>query len=224
MSPDLSIIQRVITYPSSYDKEVVLEAIKGAVELGATSLLRRVVTYPSSYGSEAVKIAIQGSKSQQKSIKPPIKQIITKNKKKKVFISYKKEDEWFAIKLANYLESNHSDIIKVIIDTKKIYPGDSLPEQINEMLNEYDVSILVMTSNYFIKKGWAKEELESIINKRVREGKRFVPILLKPNSDIPPLFSKYVYVDYSKYYQNRDETEFEEKTQKLLSGIFRTPF
>ena len=98
--------------------------------------------------------------------------------------------------------------------------GDSLPKALNTMLGRSETSIMVWSPDYFSERGWAAVEKDGILSKRVREGKRFVPLFLRGRSSIiPTLFSQYVYVDFREYEKKKDPVLFRIQMEKVIAGL-----
>jgi len=109
-----------------------------------------------------------------------------------------------------------------LFDELIVYAGDSLPEVLNDMLEKYDCSIMIWSPEYFVESGWAKIERDAIIQRRVSEGTRFVPLLLRGGrSMIPKIFSPYVPVDFTNYEKTKNKVEFQSKMKEVIEGIKR---
>jgi len=142
------------------------------------------------------------------------------SKKKKILISYKTVDKWFADEVVFYLMEKHQHGFVILFDDFEIVPGDSLSSEINRMLEEYDRSIMVWTPEYFQGIGWAEIEKNAILNRRIREHKNFVPILLRGNRQmIPTIFKDYVPADFRDYEENRSQQIFDKKMKDVVKGL-----
>jgi len=139
---------------------------------------------------------------------------------KQVFISYKKIDQMFAAEVVSYLTEFYRDEFEILYDEFEVVAGDSLPKALNTMLDRSETSMMVWSPDYFSESGWAAVEKDGILSKRVREGKRFVPLFLRGESSIiPTLFSQYVYVDFREYEKNRDPVLFRRQMEKVIAGL-----
>ena len=104
------------------------------------------------------------------------------------------------------------DEFEILYDEFEVVAGDSLPQALNTMLDKSETSMMVWSPDYFSESGWAAVEKDGILSKRVREGKRFVPLFLRGKSSIiPTLFNQYVYVDFKEYQRKKDPVEFSDK-------------
>ena len=149
-----------------------------------------------------------------------IKDNINSNRIPKILISYKTVDKWFADKVVKYLRKNHQHDFETLYDDFEILPGDSLSNEINRMLTEYDRSIMVWTPEYFQGIGWAEIEKNAILNRRISEHKKFVPILLRGNRKmIPTIFKDYVPADFRDYVKNRKEQLFDKNMKDVVKGL-----
>jgi len=139
---------------------------------------------------------------------------------KQVFISYKKTDQWFADEVVNYLSEFHRSEFEILYDEFEIVAGDSLPQALNSMLDRSETSLMVWSPDYFSEGGWAQVEKDGLLSKRVREGRRFVPLFLRGESSvIPTLFSQYVYVDFREYEKKKDPVIFVRKMNEVVRGL-----
>jgi len=226
---DLSPFKNMLLNPTSFSDIHFFEAIKISGEKGYTLFLSEITKNPINFKEEIRKRA---SDELFRARELPIFEAIPKEKDvrtrshhrvdevKQVFISYKKADRSFTDNVVNYLTDFHSHEFEIIYDNLEIVAGDSLPQKINSMLDRYETCIMIWTPAYFQEAGWAQIEKDALLNKRVRDKKRFVPILLKGKiSDIPPIMSHYVFVDFRDYEKEHNPVVFTKRMQEVVTGL-----
>ena len=114
----------------------------------------------------------------------------------------------------------HRDEFDLQFDEFNIVGGDILPDEINKMLDKYESAIMIWSPEYFQEIGWASIEKNAILNRRVYEKKRFVPILLKgKRSMIPKVFAHFVSVDMRGYNENKDPVLFTKRMNEVIIGL-----
>jgi len=220
---DFSVTENIFYYSKNYTDDIIMKAIELAGEIGNETYLQHVVTFPSFFKPEHVSeatIILFNLPRQTRSLTENID--VMQTKKIKVAISYKTIDKWFANKISEFISKNFRNEFEILFDEFIVYAGNSLPEILNDMLEKYDCSIMIWSPEYFKESGWAKIERDAIIQRRVLEGTRFVPILLRGEHNIiPKIFSPYVPVDFRNYIKTKNELEFQRQMKKVIEGIKR---
>jgi hypothetical protein len=100
-----------------------------------------------------------------------------RNERPKAFLSHDTRDkDEFVRPLANRLSSM---LCPVWYDEYSLVPGQSLRENIERGIKECDKCIIVLSDNFFNNRGWSAREFESIYQKEILYGKRYmIPIWL----------------------------------------------
>lgn len=86
-------------------------------------------------------------------------------------------------------------------DKYEIEPGDSITEKINQGLDESDIGIICISSNFLnAPSGWTKSELNFFIQRRMRnQDKTFIIVNFDvPHDELPPLVQDYRYIDFKE--------------------------
>lgn len=226
---DLTPLDYMLSESETFKDSQFFEAIKIAEEEEYSLFLSEIVRNPTIFKEEIRKKASEALfRARELPRSKPIpkeKDVRTRSNHrvdevKQVFISYKKVDQSFTDNVVNYLTDFHSHEFEIIYDKLEIVAGDSLPQKINSMLDRYESCIMVWTPAYFQEAGWAQIEKDALLNKRVRDKKRFVPILLKGKiSDIPPIMSHYVFVDFRDYEKEHNPVVFTKRMQEVITGL-----
>lgn len=116
---------------------------------------------------------------------------MTKNKI--AFLSYAHEDKDFAARIAIELQRAGIDIW---IDRWEIKAGDSLIQKIFiEGLSKCDV-FLILLSGASVRSKWVREELDSVMIRKIEGVTRIIP-LIKEKCEIPPPLRALLWVDLS---------------------------
>ena len=114
----------------------------------------------------------------------------------KLFISYPHGSKDIVYKITDYLVEHNFD---VWIDKNEILPGDSFFKAISDGFYEADF-FLMFISKASINANYAKEEIQHIIDNKIKQNKSFFVIKLDdvhPN-DIMQNLDNYMYYDFSK--------------------------
>lgn len=237
----IDFFEYIFTWASTigYTKEHISEAIDVAIHHDREDLLLMVLESPEKFSTEnrdkVSKYLYEGKKSIKIKNEQPefrginqnaLRKLIEKqkedklSKKMKILISYKTVDKCFTHKVADYLDTYHKHEFGVLYDEFIILPGDSLGEEINQMLENYDRAIMIWTPNYFEERGWANLEQKSILQQRVSDGKRFVPILLKGDRKmLPATFRDWVPADFREYEKTQSQQVFDKKMKDVVKGL-----
>lgn len=132
---------------------------------------------------------------------------MTRNKPR-VFISYSSQDKSFVDKLYDDLRPFK---IFVWYDRWEIAVGDSIVDKISEGL-ETSVTLIIVLSQASVSSRWVKEELNTIIMRRMSDSDiRILPVLIE-SCEIPSLLKHIRYADF------RDS--YEEGLANLFDAIF----
>lgn len=234
---DIEPLGVVIQSPAQYDNEHLIEVIKIAGNHEHHRFLQLIAQNTIDIDEEIRKLANEelfkrrskGIITMPYEILPEANSSAKRNNNenmlrdlKQVFISYKKKEQRFANEVVSYLTEFHHTEFEILYDEFEVFAGDSLPDVLNSMLDRSETSLMVWTPEYFSERGWAQVEKDGLLSKRVREGKRFVPLFLRGESNIiPTLFSQYVFVDFREYEKNKDPVIFRKKMDEVVRGLNR---
>jgi hypothetical protein len=129
----------------------------------------------------------------------------------KVFVSHASEDkERFVIGLSTKLRENGVD---AWLDKWEMLPGDSLVDKIfEEGLKEAEAVIIVL-SNYSVKKPWVREELNASIVSKLSKGTKIIPIVLD-DCEVPQSLTSTLWEPIS------DLNDYDTSFKRVLSSIF----
>ncbi|MBE6494272.1 MAG: toll/interleukin-1 receptor domain-containing protein [Methanosphaera stadtmanae] len=131
--------------------------------------------------------------------------------KPKAFISHDSRDnERFVIDFAKKLRKKHVD---AWVDKWELEPGDSLPKEIFESIDETDIFISIISKNSINSK-WVKEELEAGFIRKIEEGLKFIPIIIDENIKIFPHCKHVLQV------RIKDLDNYNDKFKIIINTIF----
>ena len=231
---NLEILERIVQFHTSFNESHLLEVVRISGNKEYLKPLQYIIQNPDKF-TEEIRIKANEELFKRRGRGKGIvamdyilesndrgREYVTKTRSsglKQVFISYKKIDQNFADKVVSYLTEFFHDEFEILYDEFEVIAGDSLPKALNTMLGRSETSIMVWSPDYFSERGWAAVEKDGILSKRVREGKRFVPLFLRGSSIIPTLFSQYVYVDFREYKKNKDPVLFRRQMEKVIAGL-----
>lgn len=129
----------------------------------------------------------------------------------KVFVSHASEDKGrFVTDFATKLRENGVD---AWLDKWEMLPGDSLVDKIFEEGLKEAQAVIIVLSNYSIKKPWVHEELNASIVSKLSKGTKVIPIVLD-NCEVPQSLTSTLWepiLDLKNYEQN---------FKRVLSSIF----
>lgn len=113
----------------------------------------------------------------------------------KLFISYPHGSKDIVYKITDYLVEHNFD---VWIDKNEILPGDSFFKAISDGFYEADF-FLMFISKASINANYAKEEIQHIIDNKIKQNKSFFVIKLDDvhSNDIMQNLDNYMYYDFS---------------------------
>lgn len=100
------------------------------------------------------------------------------DQKKKIFISYCKEDNEWLDKLLKYLGPLEYEGIECWYDKKDRTEADS-DADIQNAIDDSQIFVCLISNNYLGSESIRKKELPEILNK-IKEGMRMIPILVAP--------------------------------------------
>lgn len=135
------------------------------------------------------------------------------------FISYSSDDESFARKLYDDLQSSHITCWFAPIDLKI---GDRIRSRIDEMIREYDKLLLILSGSS-IKSQWVEQEVETALELERQEQKtKLFPIRI----DHEALQAKSGWAKFVRNTRNigdfenwRDSSDYEQSYHRLLRDI-----
>ena len=117
--------------------------------------------------------------------------IMPKENKPLVFISYSRKDKEKVSIFASHLVQNNYD---VWIDSKDIYPGDSIIFEIADGLSKADIYVVFISFNSNNSK-WVTEELNIALTLSIENKKPLVVPVLLDDCEIPQLLIGRLYLD-----------------------------
>ncbi len=117
------------------------------------------------------------------STSPPARNIPTARNIPKVFCSHRSVDKPRVREIARRLREAGID---AWLDEWEIGPGDNFVAAINSGLASYDLG-LIFFSNEVEHGKWVQAEISAIILRAVEEGKPVIPVMLDPDTPVPPL-------------------------------------
>ncbi|HBP41739.1 MAG TPA: molecular chaperone Tir [Halomonas sp.] len=129
----------------------------------------------------------------------------------KVFLSHASEDkERFVNEFSIRLIQNGVD---VWLDKWEMLPGDSLVDKIfEEGLKEAEAVIIVL-SEYSVRKPWVQEELNSTIVSKIQKGTKIIPILIDDCEVPEPLKS-------TLWESIKDKKSYDLSFERILASVF----
>lgn len=129
----------------------------------------------------------------------------------KVFVSHASEDkERFVTNFATKLRENGVD---AWLDKWEMLPGDSLVDKIFEEGLKEAQAVIIVLSNYSIKKPWVREELNVSIVAKLSKGTKIIPIVLD-NCEVPQSLTSTLWESIP------DLNSYEQNFKRVLSSIF----
>ncbi|MGI2227083.1 toll/interleukin-1 receptor domain-containing protein [Shewanella frigidimarina] len=129
----------------------------------------------------------------------------------KVFVSHASEDkERFVTDLATKLRENGVD---AWLDKWEMLPGDSLVDKIFEEGLKEAQAVIIVLSNYSIKKPWVREELNASIVSKLSKGTKIIPIVLD-DCEVPQSLTSTLWEPIP------DLNNYEKNFKRVLSSIF----
>jgi hypothetical protein len=131
----------------------------------------------------------------------------------KVFVSHASEDkERFVTEFATKLRANGVD---AWLDKWEMLPGDSLVDKIFEEGLKDAQAVIIVLSNFSIKKPWVREELNAGIVSKLSKGTKIIPIVLD-SCDVPESLTSTLWESIS------DLNDYDASFKRVLSSIFGT--
>ena len=123
---------------------------------------------------------------------------INVKKAPQVFLSHSSKDKAIVDDIFNELQKSE---ICAWYDKYEIEPGDSVTEKINSGLDNSDIGIICISSNFLnASSGWTKNELNYFIQRRMcTPDKYFIVVNFDvPHNELPPLVQDYKYIDFKE--------------------------
>ncbi|MFU2508820.1 toll/interleukin-1 receptor domain-containing protein [Pseudoalteromonas sp. ASV78] len=129
----------------------------------------------------------------------------------KVFVSHASEDKGrFVTGFATKLRENGVD---AWLDKWEMLPGDSLVDKIFEEGLKEAQAVIIVLSNYSIKKPWVREELNASIVSKLSKGTKIIPIVLD-DCEVPQSLTSTLWEPIP------DLKNYEQNFKRVLSSIF----
>jgi len=130
---------------------------------------------------------------------------------KQAFISHSSKDkERFVIDFAKKLYENR---VEAWLDQWELKPGDSLPKEIFEAIDENEIFISIISKNS-IESKWVQEELDAAFIRKIEDNIKFIPIIIDKDVKLPPQCRHLLQIRIENL-ENYD-SEF----QTLINGVF----
>lgn len=130
----------------------------------------------------------------------------------KVFICHASEDkERFVIDFAKRLRTKGVD---AWIDKWEINLGDNLVDNIFEEGIKYCDICMIILSKYSVNKRWVKEELSSMVVKRIEDNIRLIPVIIDKDLDIPQSIRHLLRKPID------DPSNYEKEFEEILMSIY----
>jgi hypothetical protein len=107
------------------------------------------------------------------------KQFLPETMKKHVFISYSHDNIAFRQELQKFLVNIERGNLIEIWQDGMIETGDDWDEKIKENLKNADICILLVSQNFIASNYVHEIEFKKIMEKRVKENCRIIPVLIK---------------------------------------------
>ena len=98
----------------------------------------------------------------------------------KVFISYSHKDEEFKDELVTMLAGLQRRGVIDAWQDRRIEAGDEWYQEIQDAMNDCGLAILLVSANFIASSFIQDEELTRLLQRRIEEGLRVVPIIVKP--------------------------------------------
>lgn len=130
--------------------------------------------------------------------------------KTKVFISYNRQDEKYATKLA--LELQQSPEVDVFIDHWNMSAGDPLLDRIESAIDDSSF-LLVLLSSSSVESQWVRTELRYAYLKEQEANRNFIIPVLLDSCKLPIHVAGRIYVDY------RPDADKERALQYIFNAI-----
>lgn len=129
----------------------------------------------------------------------------------KIFVSHASEDkERFVTNFATKLRENGVD---AWLDKWEMLPGDSLVDKIFEEGLKEAQAVIIVLSNYSIKKPWVREELNASIVAKLSKGTKIIPIVLD-DCEVPQSLTSTLWESIP------DLKNYDQNFKRVLSSIF----
>jgi hypothetical protein len=106
--------------------------------------------------------------------------IVFKMTRKKVFISYARNDAQWLKKLELHLKPLEQEKLIELVSDTRIETGANWRQEIAGALATFDMAILLISADYLASEFISDEELPSILTEAEARGTRVIPIFVKP--------------------------------------------
>ncbi len=111
----------------------------------------------------------------------------------KVFVSYSHKDKDRVREIAARLRG---DGIDAQFDEWEVLAGDNFVEWMSQQIGECELGLIFLSKN---SGAWFQEEQWALLYQKVQRGKRFIPVYLDRDPDVPALLGPYSAVDAADY-------------------------
>lgn len=99
----------------------------------------------------------------------------------KVFISYSHRDKRYVEKLLRYLKVLDREVEFDVWSDRKIVPGQNWHSEITRHIEEAQIAILLVSTDYLASDWISKKELPALLEEQAHRGLRILPLVLKPS-------------------------------------------
>lgn len=138
-------------------------------------------------------------------------QSLPENHPPKVFVSHASEDkERFVIEFAEKLRQNGVD---AWLDKWEMRPGDSLVDKIFHEGIRNSAVVVIVLSQFSVKKPWVREEINASFVQRIRGKAKIIPVVID-DCEVPEALQSTLYERISNL------ADYEPSLHKILSSIF----
>lgn len=103
---------------------------------------------------------------------------------RQIFISYAHKDKEYLVKLVNAIKQKLDENYIFLWDDREIIGSDDWNLEINKQLEEDDLSIVLISDNFFNSDYITNTELKSLLTNRAKNGGRIYPIILEDSENL----------------------------------------
>jgi tetratricopeptide (TPR) repeat protein len=97
-----------------------------------------------------------------------------------IFISYSHKDEEWKDRIVSHLGVLKMENIIDVWDDRRIEAGDDWHAEIDNAIITASIAILIISANFLTSKFIIDEEVKKLLERRVKEGVRVIPVIAKP--------------------------------------------
>lgn len=97
-----------------------------------------------------------------------------------IFISYSHKDQEWKDRVATHLGVLKMENLLDVWDDQRIEAGDDWRSEIENAINKANIAILIISANFLTSKFILDEEVPKLLERRLNEGVRVIPLIAKP--------------------------------------------